>query len=264
SFTFQTVDEVDDEFLDNELVRNFEFGYRAGLGDVTLDATYFNTNIDNSVSTIFDNDVGGFVDRPAGSYKINGGEIALAYTPSAIKGLLISGAVTIQKSEYDDFIEGLDDATVTAITDSGNPLNLNLVEQGGLTALNLSGNQVRAQPSTIYTVNLAYNADRWGVNFNGFTYTGLYYDAANIYNKQSLSVYNTGAYVTFPVGDDQLRLSLLVKNIFDGVSAQNLFTAGGLDEVIQAKIADPNFTDQLAFGINQNPKRVLFSVGYTF
>ncbi|MEO1545959.1 MAG: TonB-dependent receptor [Bacteroidota bacterium] len=264
SFTFQTVDEVDDEFLDNELVRNFEFGYRAGLGDVTLDATYFNTNIDNSVSTIFDNDVGGFVDRPAGSYKINGGEIALAYTPSAIKGLLISGAVTIQKSEYDDFIEGLDDATVTAITDSGNPLNLNLVEQGGLTALNLSGNQVRAQPSTIYTLNLAYNANRWGVNFNGFTYTGLYYDAANIYNKQSLSVYNTGAYVTFPVGDDQLRLSLLVKNIFDGVSAQNLFTAGGLDEVIQAKIADPNFTDQLAFGINQNPKRVLFSVGYTF
>ena len=245
------------------MVRNLEFGYRAGLGDVTLDATYFNTNIDNSVSTVFDNDVGGFVARPAGSYKINGGEIALAYTPSAIKGLLISGAVPIQKSEYDDFIEGLDDATVTAITDSGNPLNLNLVEQGGLTALNLSGNQVRAQPSTIYTLNLAYNANRWGVNFNGFTYTGLYYDAANIYDKQSLSVYNTGAYVTFPVGDDQLRLSLLVKNIFDGTSAQNLFTGGGLDEVIQAKIADPNFTNQLAFGINQNPKRVLFSVGYT-
>ncbi|MEP3208171.1 MAG: TonB-dependent receptor [Maribacter sp.] len=264
SFTFQTVDEVDDEFLDNELVKNFEIGYRAGLGDLTLDATYFNTNIDNSVSTIFDNDVGGFVDRPAGSYKINGAEIALAYTPKMVKGLLLSGSFTLQNSEFDDFIEGIDDATVTAINDAGNPLDLNLVNQGGATALDLSGNQVRQQPKTIFNLNLAYNGKNWGANFGGFTYTGLYYDNANIYNDQSLSVYNTGAYVKFPLGDDEIRLSLLVKNVFDGTNAQNIFTGGGLDEVIQSTIADPNYTNQLAFAVTQNPKRVLFTVGYSF
>ena len=264
SFTFQTVDEVDDEFLENELVRNFEIGYRAGLGDLTLDATYFNTNIDNSVSTIFDNDVGGFVDRPAGSYKINGAEIALAYAPKALKGLLLSGGLTLQKSEYDEFIEGLDDATVTAITDNGNPLNLNLVTEGGATALNLTGKQVRANPKTIYNLNLAYNAKTWGVNFGGFTYTGIYYDAANIYDEQSLSIYNAGAYYALPLGDNELRVSMRVKNIFDGANAQNLFTGGGLDEIIQGKIADPNYTNQLGFAVLQNPKRVLFTIGYTF
>ncbi len=264
SFTFQTVDEVDDEFLDNELVKNIEVGYRAGLGDLTLDATYFNTNIDNSVSTVFDNDVGGFIDRPAGSYKINGAEIALAYTPKAIKGLLLSGSVTLQQSKYDDFIEALDDDTVTAINDNGNPLGLNLVTEGGSTALNLNGNQVRAQPKTIYNLNLAYNANNWGLNFGGFTYTGIYYDAANVYDEQSLSVYNAGAYLKFPLGDDELKISLRVKNLFDGANAQNLFTGGGLDEVIQAKINDPNYTDQLGFAVVQNPKRVLFTIGYSF
>ncbi len=264
SFTFQTVDEVDDEFLDNEVVKNFEVGYRAGLGDLTFDVTYFNTNIDNSVSTVFDNDVGGFVDRPAGSYKINGGEIALAYTPKMVRGLLLSGSFTLQNSEFDDFVEGIDDATVEAINDSGNVLGLDLVTEGGATALNLTGNQVRQQPKTIFNLNLAYNGKNWGANFGGFTYTGLYYDNANIYGKQNLSVYNTGAYVKFPLGNDELRLSLLVKNIFDGTNAQNIFTAGGLDEVIQSTIADPNYTNQLAFAINQNPKRVLFTIGYSF
>ncbi len=264
SFTFQTVDEVDDEFLDNELVKNFEVGYRAGLGDITLDATYFNTNIDNSVSTVFDNDVGGFVDRPAGSYKINGAEIALAYTPKLLKGLLLSGSFTLQNSEYDDFIEGISDATVTAINDSGNVLGLELVTEGGATALNLSGNQVRQQPKTIFNLNLAYNSKYWGANFGGFTYTGLYYDNANIYSDQNLSVYNAGAYVKFPLGNDELRISMLVKNLFDGANPQNIFTAGGLDEVIQTTIADPNYTNQLAFLVNQNPKRVLFTIGYSF
>lgn len=264
SFTFQTVDEVDDEFLDNEVVKNFEVGYRAGLGDLTLDATYFNTNIDNSVSTVFDNDVGGFVDRPAGSYKINGAEIALAYTPRAVKGLLLSASYTLQNSKYDNFIEGIDDDTVTAINDSGNVLGLDLVTEGGASALNLSGNQVRQQPKTILNLNLAYNGNYWGANFGGFSYTGLYYDNANVYNSQNLSIYNAGAYVKFPLGDDEIRFSLLVKNLFDGTNAQNIFTAGGLDEVIQSTIADPNYTNQLAFAVNQNPKRVLFSIGYSF
>jgi len=264
SFTFQTVDEVDDEFLDNELVKNIEVGYRAGLGDLTLDLTYFNTNIDNSVSTIFDNDVGGFVDRPAGSFKINGAEVALNYTPKLVKGLLLSGAFTLQQSEYDDFIEAINDDTVAAINDNGNPLNLNLVTEGGLTALNLGGNQVRSQPKTIFNLNLAYNANNWGLNFGGFTYTGIYYDAANIFQDQSLSIYNASAYLNFPLGTDNLKISLRVKNLFDGAKAQNLFTGGGLDEIIQARIADPNYTDQLGFAVLQNPKRVLFTVGYSF
>ncbi len=265
SFTFQTVDEVNDEFLDNELVKNIEVGYRAGLGDITFDVTYFNTNIDNSVSTVFDNDTGGFVDRPAGSYKINGAEIALNYTPKLVKGLLLSGAVTLQKSEYDDFIEGIDDDTAMAINDNGNPLNLNLVNEGGLTALNLAGNQVRSQPKTIFNLNLAYNGTNWGANFGGFTYTGIYYDAANIYDKQNLSIYNIGGFVNFPLGTNQnLRLSLRVKNLFDGANAQNLFTGGGLDEIIQSTIADPNYSNQLGFAVLQNPKRVLFTVAYSF
>jgi len=143
-------------------------------------------------------------------------------------------------------------------------INLNLVTEGGLTALNLGGNQVRSQPKTIFNLNLAYNANNWGLNFGGFTYTGIYYDAANIFQDQSLSIYNASAYLNFPLGTDNLKISLRVKNLFDGAKAQNLFTGGGLDEIIQARIADPNYTDQLGFAVLQNPKRVLFTVGYSF
>ncbi len=264
SFTFQTVDSTNDEVLDNELVQNFEIGYRAGLGDITIDAAYFNTSIDNSIATIFDNDTGGFEERPAGSYSISGGEIALAYAPKALKGLLVRAGVTLQQSEYDDFIEGLAGATVTAINDNNNPLNLNLVTEGGETALNLAGNQVRAQPKTIFNLNLGYVAKTWGVNFGGFTYSGIYYDAANIYDKQSLSIYNAGGFYAFPVGENEFKISVRVKNIFDGEKAQNLFTGGGLDEVIQAKIADRNYTDQLGFAVLQNPRRTLITLAYQF
>ncbi len=264
SFTFASVANLGAEVLDNESVQNFEVGYRAGLGDITIDATYFNTTIDNSISTIFDNDTGGFEDRPAGSYSISGAEIALAYAPKAIKGLLLRGGVTLQKSEYDDFIEGLAGATVTAINDNGNPLNLNLVTGGGETALNLAGNQVRAQPKTILNLNLGYASKTWGLDFGGFTYSGIYYDAANIYDEQSLSVYNAGGYYAFPMGKNKFKISVRVKNIFDGEKAQNLFTGGGLDEVIQARIADANYTDQLGFAVLQNPRRTLVTLAYQF
>ncbi len=249
---------------DNEVINSLEIGYRAGLGDLTLDATFFNTKIDNRLTSIFDADLAEFVIRPAGSNKIIGAEIALNYTPKAIKGLLLSGSYTRQNSEYDDFIVPLSrdgDGEINA--DLNNLFGLNLDDSG--TAINVEGLQVQETPKNIYNVSISYNRDRWGADFSGFTYSGAYADIFNLFDKPDISIYNIGTYVTFPFeGTNELRLSLRVKNIFDGASPQDLFVSSGDDSTLLERQNNPDPTGRLAWSTFQNPKRVLFTIGYKF
>ncbi|WP_394972690.1 TonB-dependent receptor [uncultured Croceitalea sp.] len=252
------------EIEDNEVINNLEIGYRAGLGDLTIDATFFNTQIDNRLASVFDADLAEFVQRPAGSNKIIGGEIALSYTPKAIQGLLISGSYTRQNSEYEDFIIPLSTSRATGEVnaDLDNLFGLNLVENG--TAINVGGLQVQETPRNIYNILIAYNRDRWGLDFSGFSYTGAFGDIFNLYDKPNISIFNVGSYVTFPMGADELRLSLRIKNIFDNASPQDLFVSSADDSVLLERQNNPDPTGRLAWSTFVNPKRVLFTIGYKF
>ncbi len=264
AFSLPSVTNVNQEAPEeNEVINNFELGYRAGLGDLTVDATFFSTRINNRVASIFDADLAEFVLRPAGSNKILGGEIALTYVPKAVKGLLIRGSYTRQNSEYVDFIVPLStnsDGDINA--DLNNLFGLNTVENG--TAIDVGGLQVQETPKNIFNFNIGYNAKRWGADFGGFTYTDAYADIFNLYDKPNLSIYNLGGYVTFPLGTDELKLSMRVKNLFDGASPQDLFVSSGDDSTLLERQNNPDPTGRLAWSTFQNPKRVLFTIGYKF
>lgn len=251
-----------------EIVNNFEIGYRAGLGDITLDFTGFNSRLNNRISFIFDSATNEFIQAPAGSNKILGGEFAITYTPKALKGLLLNGSLTYQKSEYVDFLLPLSltrDGSATVVDQTGNLFGLNLVGSGVGAAVDLEGNQVQRTPKLIYNVNLGYSGKRWGANFNGFTYTGVFGDATNLLEQPNLSIYNLGGYVTFPIGENELRFTMLVKNIFDGNNPVQLGISSGDDSTLIERQANPTNVDgRLAFATLQNPKRVLFTIGYRF
>ncbi len=264
AFSLPAVTNVNQEAPEeNEVINNFEVGYRAGLGDLTVDATFFSTRINNRVASIFDADLAEFVLRPAGSNKVLGGELSLIYTPKAIKGLLIRGSYTRQNSEYVDFVVPLSTNSAGEVNaDVNNLFGLNLVANG--TAIDVGGLQVQETPKNLYNITIAYNRDRWGADFGGFTYTGQYADIFNLYDKPDLSIYNIGAYVTFPVGTDELRLSLRVKNVFEGRAPQDLFVSSADDSTLLERQNNPDTTGRLAWSTFQNPKRVLFTVGYKF
>ncbi|WP_350288902.1 TonB-dependent receptor [uncultured Croceitalea sp.] len=246
---------------DNEVVNNFEVGYRAGLGDLTLDFTIFNTKIDNRTATIFDGGLGEFVERPAGSNKIFGGEFAAVYTPKAIRGLLVRGSLTLQNSEYEEFFVPVG----SGVDQSGDLFGLNLVGSGDEAGINLEGLKAQNRPPTIYNINIGYNASRWGADFGGFTYSGGYADALNLYELPTISEYNFGAYYTFPLGSNQLRFSMRIKNLFDGANARQLVVGGqNTDAGLVELQNNPTRAGRISSAVFQNPKRVLFTVGYQF
>lgn len=246
---------------DNEVVNNLEVGYRAGLGDLTIDLTLFNTKIENRTATIFDGAIGEFVERPAGSNKVFGGEFSAIYTPKALKGLLVRGALTLQNSEYDTFLVGL-----SSSTDPDNVFGLNIItDDTGAQAFDIGGNKAQNRPTTIYNLNIGYNANKWGVDFGGLTYSGAYADVLNLVELPTLSEYNFGAYYTFPVGINELRFSMRIKNLFDGANARQLVVGGqDGDASLRELQTNPTGAGRISSAVFQNPKRVLFSVGYSF
>ena len=246
---------------DNEVVNNLEVGYRAGLGDLTLDVTVFNTQIDNRTATIFDGAIGEFVERPAGSNKIFGGEFSAVYTPKAIQGLIFRGALTLSKSEFDTFLEPLNGAT-----DPDNVFGRTVVtDDTGAQAFDLKGLDAPNRPNTIYNINIGYNADRWGADFGGITYSGAFADILNLIELPTLSEYNLGAYYDFPLGDDELRISMRIKNLFDGANARQLVVGGQATDLSLRELqANPTGVGRISSAVFQNPKRVLFTIGYSF
>ncbi|KAA1244932.1 TonB-dependent receptor [Aquimarina sp. RZ0] len=253
---------------DNEVVKNFELGYRAGLGDLTIDVTMFNTKIDNRTATVFDNNLGEFVERPAGSNKIFGGELSMIYAPKAVTGLLLRGSLTIQDSEYDEFFVPLsvDTNGNTNVDQNGDLFGLQLVGSGANAGINIAGLKVQNRPPVIYNINIAYSRKTWGADFGGYTYSGGYADALNLYELPNFSEYNLGGYYIFPLGDDeQLRFSVRIKNLFDGESARQLLVGGqNTDAGLIEKQNNPTRVGRLTSAVLQNPKRVLFTVGYKF
>lgn len=247
---------------DNEVVNNVEVGYRAGLGDLTVDFTLFNTKIDNRTATIFDGGLGEFVERPAGSNKIFGAEFSASYNPKALPGLLVRGALTLTNSEYDEFFVPVSDD----VDQDGDLFGLNLVGSGDEAGINLEGLKAQNRPPTIFNINVGYRGKRWGADFGGFTYAGGYADALNLYELPNISEYNLGGFLKFPLGGTQeLQLSMRIKNIFDGDNARQLVVGGqNTDAGLVELQNNPTRVGRLTSAVYQNPRRVLFTLGYSF
>ncbi len=253
---------------DNEIINNFELGYRAGLGDLTVDATLFSTRINNRVSLQLNSQTVEFEPRSAGTNKILGGELALTYAPRAVTGLLIRGNVTLQNSEYVDFNVPLSvnrAGTATNVDQEGNLFGLNIIGSGLEAAIDVAGNQVQRIPNAIYNFNIGYSSDRWGANFGGFTYTGIYADATNLFEQPNLSAYNLGGYIAFPFGENELKFSMRIKNLFNSENPQELLLSSGDDAALRERQLNPVSPEgRLAFTTIQNPRRILFTVAYSF
>ncbi len=246
---------------DNEVVNNLEVGFRAGLGDLTLDATLFSTSIDNRTAVIFDGTLGEFIERPAGSNSIFGGELGLVYAPKAVRGLLVRGALTLQDSQYNEFFVPVS----AAVDQDGDLFGLNLVGSGDQAGINLDGLKAQNIPTSTINITVGYSRDRWGADFGGFTYSGGYADALNLFELPTISEYNLGGYYAFPLGADELRFSMRIKNLFDGANARQLVVGGqNTDAPLIERQNNPTSAGRLTTAVFQNPKRVLFTVGYTF
>ena len=253
---------------DNEVVNNLELGYRAGLGDLTLDITVFNTHIANRIATVYDGNLGEFVERPAGSNKILGTEIAATYEPKSLKGFSLKGSLTYSKSEYEEFFVPLTlnrPQTATTVDQSGNLYGLELVGSGTKAGINIKGNQAAGRPPVIYNLNIGYNVENWGANFGGLTYSGGYSDALNLYKLPSISEYNLGVHYNFSLGTSKLRVSARIKNIFNGANARQVLAGGSNTDAGLIELqANPTQEGRLSTGILQNPRRGLITVTYTF
>ncbi len=251
----------------NEIINNFELGYRAGFNDLTVDATLFSTRINNRVALALNDVTREFEPRAGGTNKILGAELGLTYTPKAIKGLILQANVTSQNSEYVEFKIPLtvNSDGMTNVDQSGDLFGVNIEGSGTDAVINLAGNQVEATPTLIYSMNLAYKNDNFGANFGGFTYAGTVADATNLFETPNLSVYNAGAHYALQLGTGEVKIGFRIKNVFNLATPQLIFATNRGDAQLREKQANPNpGEDRLAWAIIQNPRRVLLTIGYNF
>ncbi len=265
---------------DNEIVFNTEVGYRAGFGDLGIDIGLFNTVINNRLASVFDpNAAAGqtFIVRPVGKNLVRGGELQLTYAPQQVKGLLFRTSLTLQQSEFDGLQIALyksdhdmdpDTPDIPDVDVEGDLFGLTLVEldkDNNDYAIDVTGNQVHNTPTTIFSFNAGYNSKYFGIGFDVVHYAGRYVSALNIYETPDLTIANANVYGNLPVGDgNNLRLSIRVKNLFDGAAVQQLVLGSTNDDLLVQKQATPNFDGILGFGISQIPRRVLITLGYDF
>ncbi len=263
----------------NEIVFNTELGYRAGFGDLGVDIGIFNTTIDNRLASVFDpNAADGqtFVVKPVGKNIVRGGELQLTYAPQSAKGLLLRGSLTLQQSEFDglqitlDKSDHDDDPNTPDIPDvdvNGNLFGLNLVTLNADNndfAIDVTGNQVHNTPTLIASFSAGYNHKHFGLGFDMVHYAGRYVTSLNIYETPDLTIANATLYGNLPVGNNNLRLGIRIKNLFDSATVQQLVLGSTNDDLLVQKQATPNFNGVLGFGISQIPRRVLITLGYEF
>ena len=262
---------------ENEIVQNYEIGYRAGIGDLGIDLGVFYTNIDNRQATVFDPNASAgqtFVTKSVGRNTVTGGELQLTYAPQAVKGLLLRVAATLQQSQFKDFEIFLDkidhdgDELTPEIpeVDINNLFGLELKTLPGENnyAIDVSGNQVHNTPTVIFTFNANYNSKYFGLGLDGAYYGGRYVTALNIYEAPDLTNINANIYGNIPVNGKNVRVGLRIRNLLDTAHPQQLVLGSTNDDLLVQKQATPDFDGVLGFGIVQIPRRVLVTVSYDF
>lgn len=254
----------------NEIINNFEIGYRAKFNGIIINTALFNTTINNRIASVFEGS--GFTQQSVGKNVIRGGELDITYSPRGLKGLKMRTNATLQNSRFEEFIVPLDnidtdgdDIPDATEADLNNLFGLKLVGSGLNRGIDVSGNQVPNTPSLILNANIDYKANNWGLNFGGSTYSGIYATSLNLYEVPNRSVYNAGVFGKISLnGTNELKLSLRVKNVFDTATPQQLVLGDNNDNLLIQKQANPNFDGVLGFGVVQAPRRILVTLGYAF
>ncbi len=227
-----------------EDIINLELGYRGAVydGDLNYTATFFYTNIDNVINSVFDATTSTFEVRPEGSIRIIGGELALNYTPPFLKGLSLNANLTYQGSEYDDFPDFLERPSDSTFVD-------------------VSGNRVQRIAPFLFNFGAAYNHDYFGINVN-VNHTGgeRFYSPANLIPVDPITLVTLGAHVKYPLPYGTVQLGATVTNLFD-VDRPVIFAAG---DVTRAAEGTLDGGANLISGAPTLPRRLLFTLSYTF
>lgn len=243
----------------NEIIYNTELGYRNAIGDLSLDAAVFVTQINNRLAAIFENGI--LQSKPLGSNRIMGGEISLNYRPQSIRGLNLGTSVTYQNAIFTDF-------KISTTADPTKNLFGNVIVQEGTNVftLDLKDKTLPGVPNVMANILAEYNHKYFGVDF-GYNLTGKsYQDATNIMELPALKNINAGAHGKIPVGKTMVRLGVQAKNLTNEQSLVNIAGLSDNDTVLRRKQGSTTagVTGTLAQGYIQLPRRILFYASYTF
>lgn len=256
---------------DNEIVNNFELGYRTGIGELGIDVAAFYTKIDNRLATIYEGAIATL--KPLGTNQIAGAELALTYAPSAVKGLLLTTSLTLQNATFLDF-----KIPVTSSDPNGDSFGNTYVFEGTEViddttsidrySIDLRGNQLPRVPKAIWNFNLSYNSKNFGASIASNLNLQRFPDATNVFEQDPYWLVNAGIYGQYPFGKSKIKLSITVKNLINNDTALRMLYVSDNDAALARKqilAADPASGDTTFFtGIPALPRRILISLAYEF
>lgn len=232
-----------------EIVTNGEVGFRTSFlkGDLTLDVAAFYTSITNRLISGFREVAPGdirAISVSEGSIGIGGGELALVFSPSAVKGLTLRTNVTYQLSKFTKFPNFI-------------------YENVGRTTFDVTGNRVENIPSLIWNWSASYEreiasgfsaglgldgslmADRYADEFNLIRLPNAYLMNGNLFVRKAFANKNA---VTFSVRTSNLTDTDTILWWLDFAPIGNLINQNNL--ALQ--------------GVPFLPRRTFFSINYTF
>ncbi len=254
---------------DNEIIFNGEIGYRTGFSDVGLDAALFYTNIQNRLATVYEGAIA--VQRPLGTNRIVGGELALTYTPQAVKGLLVRTSFTYQNATFQDFKIPVEDSDPSLNAFGNTYISEGMDENGEeVFSLDLKGNQIPRVPAIIFNLMVNYDSEYFGANAAMNLFARRFADATNLYQQDNITNLNLGIYGRYPLSNgSDIKLNLLVKNTLNTDKALRFLYVADNDAALakaQEIENDPDLTEADTFftGIPFLPRRVLISLTYSF
>ncbi len=253
---------------ENERITNFEVGYRTSVSDLGIDLAGFYTNIDNRLATVYEDGIA--VQRPLGTNRIVGGEVALTYTPKIIPGLLVRGSFTYQKATFQEFKIALEDADPNG-PDFGNPIQSEGQDSSGteVFSIDLKGNQIPRIPSVIMNASVNYDQKYYGVNGTLNYFANRYADATNLYKQDNIANLNLGVYGKLPLNNNNsLKLNLLLKNVINTDKALRFLYVSNIDAALakaqEIEAGTATAENTYYTGIPFLPRRLLISLSYEF
>jgi len=251
----------------NERINNLEVGYRTGFGVLSVDVAGFYTKIANRLATVYEGAIA--VQRPLGTNVISGGELGLVYAPSALKGLLVRASATLQSAKFDDF-----KIPVASADPNGELYGNTIVSEGNdsegnpVFSYDLKGNQLPRVPSRILNFAASYSQEYFDVSFQLNQFGNRFADATNAWKQDDITNINLGGTFKWPLGDGNLRIGILGKNLINTDKALRFLfvsdndTALGIRQGIDAGDIAPETTYYT--GVPYLPRRILLTLGYDF
>lgn len=241
----------------NEIIFNYELGYRNKISDFSIDVAAFLTNINNRLAAIFEDGI--LQSKPLGNNRIFGAELSLTYRPSAIKGLTIQTSYTYQNAKFTDF-------KISTTADPNKELFGNNIEVVNETTklIDLKGKVLPGVPENMFNLLIDYSHKYFGVNIGYNLVNNRFQDATNILALPDLPTLNVGIYGNIPVGQNSMKVGVLVRNATNSKNVVNIAGASDNDAVLLRAQKDPEAREGLAHGYIMLPRRILVYASYDF